>query len=344
MLNYTLSGNACKELVVKQPEKSIQSLGGTARSKALSSEKRSEIAKKAAQEKWKAPKAVFGSSDKKLKLGERELECYVLEDGRRVLSGRGMQEALGLGQAHGSLLKDFLGQKSLIPFISNDLAMELSEPIRFIRPGRGGKLATGFEAHMLPDLCDAILEARNEDQLSGIRQKAIAKQCEIIVRALSRVGITALIDEVTGYQEIRDREALQKILDRYITDEWAKWTKTFPDEFYKELFRLKGLEYPQAGGKKPQYVGHWTNHIIYSRLAPGVKAELKRKNPREPKTGNRKRKDHQFLTRDYGHPELKELLSNAIFLMKGCGTWAEFEKLLTKARPKYGDTIEMPLD
>lgn len=79
----------------------------------------------------------YGSPDKKLKLGERELECYVLEDGKRVLSGRGMQEALGLGQAHGGLLREFLAQKSITPFISNDLAMELSSPIRFIRPGVG---------------------------------------------------------------------------------------------------------------------------------------------------------------------------------------------------------------
>jgi hypothetical protein len=37
----------------------------------------------------------------------------------------------------------------------------------------------------------------------------IAKQCELLVRAFARVGIVALVDEVTGYQEIRDRETLQ---------------------------------------------------------------------------------------------------------------------------------------
>ena len=102
----------------------------------------------------------------------------MLENGKRVLSGRGMQEAMGLGQAHGSLLKDFTSQKTLIPFIANELAMELSCPIRFIRPGRGGVLASGFEAHLLPDLCDAILEARNSGALTGKRQLEIAKQCE----------------------------------------------------------------------------------------------------------------------------------------------------------------------
>ncbi len=166
-------------------------------------------------------------------------------------------------------------------------------------------------------------------------------RCNLTVRALSRVGITALIDEVTGYQEIRDRQALQKILDKYITDELAKWTKTFPDEFYQELFRLKGLEYPTANGKKPSYVGHWTNDIVYDRLAPGVKNELKKKNPRQQKTGTRRHKHHQLLTRDYGHPELKELLSNAIFMMKACSSWGQFTALLNKAKPKYGNTIEM---
>ena len=322
-------------------EKKGKSAGGIARAEALTPIRRSEIASKAAKTKWNNPRAIYGSPDNKLTLGERELECYVLENGKRVLSGRGMQEALGLGQAHGSLLKDFVGQKSIIPFISNDLAMDLGNPIRFIRPGRGGVLATGYEANILPDLCDAILEARNAGALTGVRQTEIAKQCEIVVRALSRVGITALIDEVTGYQEIRDQEALQQILAKYITDEWAKWTHTFPDEFYKELFRLKGLDYLQTGNKKPQYVGHWTNDIIYDRLAPGVKEALKKKNPRLTKYGERRRKHHQYLTRDYGHPELKNLLSNTIFLMKGCESWDEFKKLLDKAQPKHGATIEM---
>lgn len=323
--------------------KSIQSMGGEARAKSLSEDERKNIAQHAAKERWKNPRAIFGSPDKRLKIGDRELECYVLEGGERVLSGRGMQEALGLGQAHGSLLKDFMSQKAISPYISSDLAMELNNPIKFIRPGRGGVLASGFKAHILPDLCDAVLEARTAGDAKGKRQTEIAKQCEIVVRALSRVGIAALIDEVTGYQQVRDREALQKILDKYVTDEWAKWTKTFPDDFYKHLFRLKGMEYPTPNGKKPSYVGHWTNDVIYDRLAPGVKKALKDKNPRQPKTGSRRHKHHQYLTKDYGHPELKEHLSNTIFMMRACSSWEQFKTLLNKTKPKFGENIEMDL-
>ena len=68
-------------------------------------------------------------------------------------------------------------------------------------------------------------------------------QCEILAPALARVGIIALIDEATGYQEIRDRQALQQILDKYLLKEYAAWAKRFPDEFYKQIFKLRGWEW-----------------------------------------------------------------------------------------------------
>ena len=129
------------------------------------------------------PKAIFGTPDKKLKIGDRELECYVLEDGKRVLSGRGMQEAIGLGKSHGALLKDFLSHEKVKSFIPKELAMAFENPVRFIRPGRGGKPAIAYEATILPKLCDAILEARKQRKLAK-KQRIIAAQCEIVVRAL----------------------------------------------------------------------------------------------------------------------------------------------------------------
>src|SRR5688572_14862120 len=117
-------------------EDTMQSKRGKARAASLTSEQRREIAKKA-EEARHLPKAIFGTPEKKLKIGNRELECYVLEGGRRVLSGRGMQEALGLGQSHGGLLKEFIDQENIKPFIDNELSMEFLNPVRFVRPGRG---------------------------------------------------------------------------------------------------------------------------------------------------------------------------------------------------------------
>ena len=71
--------------------------------------------------------------------------------------------------------------------------------------------------------------------------------------------------------------------------------------------------------------------------------ELKNRNPRTD-SGDRKRKHHQFLTRDYGHPILTEHISNVTFLMSGCSDWEDFKIRLDRAKQKYGKTIEMPVD
>src|SRR5688500_6210790 len=102
-------------------------------------------------------RATHGSPKAPITLNDSKIQAYVLEDGRRVLSGRGMQAALGLGQSHGGKLKDLLNQKALKPFISAELAMELENPIKFVRPGRGGVIASGYEATILSRLSDVIL-------------------------------------------------------------------------------------------------------------------------------------------------------------------------------------------
>jgi hypothetical protein len=278
-------------------------------------------------------RATHGSPQRPLRIGNLEIPCYVLEDGTRVLSGRGMQTALTLGQRHGSLLRAFLSRNDIKPFINKDLAMALESPLRFVRPGRGGKLAVGYEATILADICDAVLAAREASALSGAGL-VIAKQCEILARAFAKVGIIALVDEATGYQEIRDRYALQEILDKYIRKDLAKWAKRFPDEFYEHMFRLRGWQYRPLSVRRPGVVGHLTNDIVYARLAPGVLAEVQRLTPKD-ESGRRKHKFHQKLTDDVGHPALGQHLSNVIFLMKAAPNWEWFYRALQRSAPMF---------
>jgi hypothetical protein len=253
-----------------------------------------------------------------------------------------MQTALDLGQRHGALLRSFIAKSNLKPFINNELAMALAEPIRFVRPGRGGKVAVGYEATILPDLCDAVLEARSAGVLTP-KQLDTAQQCEMLTRAFAKIGIIALVDEATGYQEVRDRLALQAILDKFLTAERAKWAKTFPDDFYAEMFRLRGWAFNPLSVKRPGVIGHLTNDIVYSRLAPGVVSRLKEVNPRT-EAGYRKYKNFQFFTSDYGVPELKQHLLNLIFMMRGHVSWKGFYEALKRAAPRYGDTIEIDFE
>jgi hypothetical protein len=203
----------------------------------------------------------------------------------------------------------------------------------------GGKMAVGYEATLLVDICDLVLAARDDGVLTG-KQLAVAKQCEILTRAFAKVGIIALVDEATGYQEIRTRRALEEILDEFISKELRKWAKTFPDDFYKEMFRLRGWQYVPFSVKRPSVVGRYTEDLVYERLAPGVLEELKRKNPKTSK-GYRKHKHFQWLTENIGHPRLREHLTAVIALMKAATTWSQFYRLVQRALPKYGEQIPL---
>jgi hypothetical protein len=160
---------------------------------------------------------------------------------------------------------------------------------------------------------------------------------------LAKVGIIALVDEVTGYQEVRDREALQKILELYLLKEFAAWAKRFPDDFYKELFRLRGWNWNKLSVARPGYVGKLTNDLVYERLAPGILDDLKRKNPRT-ESGNRKVRHHQWLTEDVGHPALAQHLHATIALMRAAQNWSSFYTMIERALPKRMGQLPLLID
>lgn len=109
--------------------------GGAARAQALTPEQRKEIAKKAADARWSAPKALYVGE---LSIGELTIACAVLPDGTRVLSQRGVGRALGRGYGGkdfratgdmdaGGKLPFFMNANALKPFISSDLAALVSQ-------------------------------------------------------------------------------------------------------------------------------------------------------------------------------------------------------------------------
>jgi hypothetical protein len=314
--------------------------GGVARREALSPERRLEIARKAAAKRHEPFfTATHGSADHPLRIGDAELPCYVLEDGRRVLSLGGMVGALGMsiggaGGRQGDRLYQFVTNKSLSPFVSKDLTSRMENAVRFRAP-TGGTVATGYEAVILPDICDAVLAARDANALRA-DQMHIAKQCEILVRGLARVGIIALVDEATGYQRDRATNALAQILEAFIAKELQPWVKTFPNDNYQEMFRLRGLEYSPASVKRPQYFGKLTNDIVYDRLAPGVRHELKKAIPKR-ENGRPKGTLAQMLTRNVGYPKLREHLGAVVATMRMSGNWHAFKANLDKHYPRYGD-------
>lgn len=281
---------------------------------------------------------IAGAPDRPIDINGVEIPCYVLEDETRVLTQSGMFFSLGLARRGlvpiegGAQIPRFAASKAIKPFISKELLDGLSNPILF---RASGMEAYGFPATILVDICDAVLESRNAGSLDR-QQAPLAERCELLIRGLSKVGIIALVDEATGYEKIREERALATILEKFIARELQPWTKTFPYEFYEQIFRLKGWPGPE-GVARPSVIGHYTNDIVYDRLAPRVLKELQERNPVTQK-GTRKTKHHQWFTPDIGHPKLKEHLAAVTALMRAAPNWDRFIANLDRAFPKPDKT------
>ncbi len=315
-------------------------IGGRVRAARMTRAARERSSSTAALTRWGIRATHMG----KLPLNGYEVPCANLEDGRRVISITAFSAALGRSAPGAQTyrrrteqgldqLPIFLASKRLTPFIPSDFSVST---IRY-SPVGNGPMAEGIDAHEVPLICRIWVQAWSAGALLP-QQVPTAQKAAAIATALAHVGIAALVDEATGFQYDRDREALAVILEQYLGKELAAWTKTFPDDFYRHLAKLRQVPFDDK--QRPMYFGHLTNDIIYSRLAPGVRKELCTRNPRID-TGRRRFKHHQLLSRDVGHPELKAQLAVATALMKIAPSYEKFIEQLNHVAPRYGDNLHL---
>ena len=329
-----------------------KAIGGAARAAKLTPERRKQISDAAvAAKRAKAalPRVLKKGED--LNLGGVAIPCAVIDgpDGEpiRVITENGITNAL-LGSRSGASkrlkkkaeddgapLPLFLAPGQLKPFVDKHLG---DGPLSVIEYVDGDRIVRAYNAELLPAVCDIWLDARQAGALQR-QQLAKAQQAEILTRGLARVGIVALVDEATGYQRDRAKDALAKILEAFVAKEIQPYLKTFPADYYENLFRLYQLPYPPEGNKswRPAFFGHITNDVVYSRLAPELLPELKNASSKAEK----KAKLHQWLTQDAGHPKLREHLSSVVTIMKLSKTPDEFKRNVNAIHPRFGDTKDL---
>jgi P63C domain len=317
------------------------SKGGRARASVLTAEERRESARRAARARWgkddageaiEAEHDLFApllqspdpSTDKPysmfsgtLHIGDVPLRCHVLNDGRRVLTQREVARAISGGRVSGSYLQNIPGF---------DVASLPARVIHFTDPA-GPQVNHGFEATLLIEICEAYLAARDrQDGSLRPNQERIARAADLIVRACARVGIEALIDEATGYQEVRARNALQVKLQLFIAEQMGEWAKRFPDEFWVQLARLEGVRY--SSGQRPWRWGKYVMRFVYQAIDPDVSKRLADINPAPARGHNH----HQHLTK-FGQKELNNHLLQLIAVMRLCNDMDEFKRKFPRAFP-----------
>lgn len=278
------------------------------------------------------PKAMYRGV---LPIGEVPLKCVVLDNEMRVLPAISVFKAFGK-KRRGNRDRDpfitvegvriqlppFVAGSNLIPFMDNDLKGWIQR-LEFMD---GDNLDEGYDANIIPAMCKLFLSARRAGVLT-LQQEPTAVIAEILYDSFARVGIVALIDEATGYQHSRNKDALKFLLEQYVAEGMQQWVKTFPDSFFAQLDKL--YDNPKTTSRKrPQYYGKFINKYIYDPIENGyVKDYLDSKNIKDD--GTRKVRFHQWLT-EFGKNMLLMQIGRVMGKMEECQSIGQFKRRIKK--------------
>ena len=259
-----------------------------------------------------------------LPIEDVELDCAILDDkeNTRVINMTSVFKAFDrVPRSNNRLINipAFMDAQNLQPFIDQEL-MRLIRPIEYLD---GKSLKIGYNALILPALCDLYLKARRVPNTLTPKQAHLAEKAEILQSSFAKVGMIALIDEATGFQRDRKHDALRLLLSKYIAEGLQKWLHTFPDSFFLELDKLYNNE-PTSSHKRPQYYGHFINRYVYDPIENGyVKSKLNELNIDD--NGKRKARFHQWLSAE-GRTILIHQIGRVQMLMEMCQTIDQFKK------------------
>lgn len=273
---------------------------------------------------------ISATHDGELHLGQHiTLDCYVLDSGARVMTlGSAVKSLTGTS---GSDLASYISVQALRPYLDPDKA--LAGAVEFTIP-RTQFIGRGIEAETFVNICTAYVEALADGASLTERQQEIAQKASVLLAACAKVGLIALIDEATGYQYKRRADALQMKLRAFLRDELRPWEKTFPDELWIEFGRLTGWEEPLRF--RPKYWGIYVMEMIYEALDPDVAEVLREERP-EPRHGQNY---HQWMSDNFGLPELTNQINQVIGIAKTCSSIGELRR---KVRTYYGREVQMEL-
>jgi hypothetical protein len=334
----------------------------------MSAARRSEIARQGALAKWSQdiPRALV---DGILDFAGRKIACAVLDTKLRVLTQETILTTLGrAGKAKGGQgsermmrvggLPPFLAAENLVPFVSDELR-QAATPVVF-KTTRGNK-AYGYDARLLPLVCEVYLKARDEhlrvlkeaqearERGENVEAKAvllpsqerIVQTCDMLMRAMAREHIVSLVDRATGYTDQEVRDEITKILEQYIAPHLLPWALRFPDEFFKQIYRLHKWAYVPGNRHMPSYVGKFINKYVYEALPPGVLEKLQELNPVTEK-GYRAVHHHRLLT-DTGNIHLDRQITSVITIMALSETKEQFKEQFARVHTRNLPPPQKPL-
>jgi hypothetical protein len=264
-----------------------------------------------------------------LEIADGSLPCYVLSDGRRLISRSGATSVLA-GSKGGGQLEKYVSAGKLPKYMPPDLHDRM---VDFAIKEVVNKTVRGLEADTFLEICRGYARAMMDNVLKSNAQTQMAHKATAFLAACANVGLVALIDEATGYQYARAEDALRVKLKAYISENMRKWEKTFPDELWQEFGRL--TNWKGSVTLRPRYWGKLVMELIYDYLDPDVSKWLRDHAP-APRHGQNY---HQWLTAQYGLKKLVEHIWMLIGMARACKTMDELRAKKAEAGGRQRITV-----
>lgn len=253
-----------------------------------------------------------------------DLPCYVLDNGQRLFRLSNLTNALR-EKEHGKF-GNYLNAKNIRKYLPSRLRPLNDEANDRVPQGITyfefkGKIEKGYDCEDFMEVCSAFVNAWMSGEELSEAQQVMAYNSNKFIMATAKVGVVALVDEVTGYQIHRKANELQYKLKYFLAEDYRGWEKTFPDELWFEFGRL--TNWKGSLKLRPKYWGKLVNELIYDNLDQDV-ANYLRENKPPKQTG---KKYFQWLNEEYGVKELNNQIWMIIGMAKICNNMQELKKM-----------------
>lgn len=269
------------------------------------------------------PIALHRTGTGKIAIGGVEVNFYILDDGSRVADLSAAEASLGFST---DVLASIPGVLEIVP----SAVHSMTRTNMLFREREDTEPRPCVLADVLIHLCSATLAVRRTGNLQPDKRMyatlAELLLADVAIRA-SRLFVDAITGSVLPSQDNLGENVLTTVTQPYM--------KTFPTEFYDELYRLRGLGAVEHYGRHPGYIGTLTSNIVYKRFAPGAIEALKDNSPRDSKSGRHKRKLFQMLAPEQQIKLQDEYLPTVIDLMRSSETFDEFIGKLDERFPLH---------
>ena len=273
-------------------------------------------------------KIAFGSEISKLKIGDAEIDCFIAEDGKYLLSKTGVQKALGYDGKSLTWFADIIENLRQLPSSENILPNPIEMLIKIV-PFKKIDNTECVPAVFFILACKAIVLAQKKGHLN-VAQLKMSRAAKIILLKFDEKILNRLIDEATGFQFAKDTAVttLQQYLAHNLDDDSFQWVKTFPETFFNAILKMHHLAWSSVKNQ-PNIVGKIIYDVVFCRLSEELLADLRSTIPKRAY----RRKDNR--PQQIQHPQLQVYFDSLFTLIATSGYhWHIFLQLLNRAYPK----------